>query len=208
MSLLKQINEKVNGRPTVDLKNSDATDAGTYDVVDKGASDVSFSTLRNTINTNGEITGSDVANYLERAGELNDEVDTIQYGLETNDGEIVKVFINAAQADDFGAALKKLLGIEDDIEEVINRLSTDFDIVDVIWPDGDNDVDLEDIDLDTALDSDHDDDDDDLEVYAQVEKDSEAEAEAEKPAADGKNKSKSTGNKNKGYSLLQSITSN
>lgn len=135
MSLLKTITEK---GPTVDLKNSDATDAGASDVMNKADSgrDISFSLMRNTINSDGKVTGSDVANYLERAAELNDEVDTVPFGLETDDGQIVKVYVNAEQADAFEEALKNLLGIEDDIEEAINRLASQFDIVDVVWPKG------------------------------------------------------------------------
>lgn len=135
MSLLKTITEK---GPAVDLKNSDATDAGASDVMNKADSgrDISFSLMRNTINSDGKVTGSDVANYLERAAELNDEVDTVPFGLETDDGQIVKVYVNAEQADAFEEALKNLLGIEDDIEEAINRLASQFDIVDVVWPKG------------------------------------------------------------------------
>jgi hypothetical protein len=137
-SLLKElsnipVNIPVNS-PT-DLKNSDSTDAGKNDVLNKvNAKDVGFSLMRNTINSDGEVTGSDVANYIERAEELNDEVDTIPFGLETDDGQIVKVYVNAAEADRFEEAMKGMLGIEDDIEEAINRLASDFDIVDVVWP--------------------------------------------------------------------------
>jgi hypothetical protein len=134
------------------LKKSDATDAGTNDVADKaGAStDIAFSLMRNTINSNGVVSGSDVANYIERAEELNDEIDTVPFGLETDDGQIVKVYVNAEQADKFEEAMKNMLGLEDDIEEAINRLTTEFDIVDVVWPrsedeegDADPDADLE-----------------------------------------------------------------
>ncbi len=120
------------------LKTSDGSDAGKSDVVDKAISgrDVSFSLMRNTINSSERVTGSDVANYIERAEELNDEVDTVPFGLETDDGQIVKVYVNAEQADRFEEAMKQMLGMEDDIEEAINRLTTEFDIVDVVWPSG------------------------------------------------------------------------
>lgn len=118
------------------LKKSDMSDAGSTDVVDKAgaASDISFNLMRNTINANGQVTGSDITDYIERAEELNDEVDTIPFGLETDDGQIVKVYVNAEQADKFEETMKNMLGLEDDIEEAINRLSTEFDIVDVVWP--------------------------------------------------------------------------
>jgi hypothetical protein len=139
------------------LKSSDATDAGKTDVVDKGASDIGFNLMRNTINTNGDVTGSDVADYIERAEELNDEVETVPFGLETDDGQIVKVYVNAEQADQFEEAMKNMLGLEDDIEEAINRLTTEFDIVDVVWPrdpnaDGEEGDDEEDPDADLELD--------------------------------------------------------
>jgi hypothetical protein len=90
--------------------------------------------MRNTINTDGNISGSDVASYLDRAAELNDEVDTVPFGLETSDNEIVKVYVNAEQADAFEDKMKQLLGAEKDIEEALNELAMDFDIVDVVWP--------------------------------------------------------------------------
>jgi len=122
------------------LKTSDGSDAGKSDVVDRAAaaSDVGFNLMRNTINSSGSVTGSDVADYIERAEELNDEVDTVPFGLETDDGKIVKVYVNAEQADKFEEAMKQMLGLEDDIEEAINRLTTDFDIVDVVWPKNDD----------------------------------------------------------------------
>lgn len=137
------------------LKKSDATDAGASDVIDKAraAADVSFSLMRNTINSDGKVSGSEVADYIEKAEELNDEVDTVPFGLETDDGQIVKVYVNAEQADGFEEAMKNMLGLEDDIEEAINRLTTEFDIVDVVWPKTDDDGDGEpDPDADLTID--------------------------------------------------------
>jgi hypothetical protein len=132
------IKEFTTARPNIQtiLKKSDASDAGANDVIDKARAgdDVSFSLMRNTINSDGSVTGSDVTDYIERAEELNDEVDTVPFGLETDDGQIVKVYVNAEQADKFEEAMKNMLGMEDDIEEAINRLTTEFDIVDVVWP--------------------------------------------------------------------------
>lgn len=134
------IKELVNTTASV-LKTADGSDAGAGDVMNKVApgSDVSFSLMRNTINSDGEVTGSDVADYIERAEELNDEVDTVPFGLETDDGQIVKVYVNAEQADKFEEAMKNMLGMEDDIEAAINRLTGEFDIVDVVWPQGGDD---------------------------------------------------------------------
>ena len=88
-----------------------------------------------------------VMNRLDRSVKL-DEVDTITFGLETDDGKIVKVYVKVDQADDFEKALADKLGEIDDIEEVLNELSKEYEIVDVEWPSedptGDEDEDEED----------------------------------------------------------------
>lgn len=174
------------------LAKSDSSDAGKTDVQNKTAGDIKFSLMRNTINSDGQVTGSGVANYLERAGELNDDVETVVYGLQDSDGDIVKVYVNATQADAFEIEMKKMLGMEDDIEEAINDLATRFDIVDVVWPKGqgpadseeesdevdlEDNVDIGDPDLDRTVDPE--DDDDDLEVIASADDDAAAAAEPE-----------------------------
>lgn len=77
---------------------------------------------------------------LEVIGKLNksmklDEIDTVTFGLETDDGKIVKVYVNAEQAEEFEKALAEKLGKVDSIEDALNDLSKDFEIVDVEWPD-------------------------------------------------------------------------
>lgn len=172
MSLLKEFANGQNGAK-LDLKKSDSSDAGKSDVTNKVKSnDVGFSSMRNTINADGEVTGSDVANYLEKAAALNDEIDTIPFGLETDDGDIVKVYVNAEEADKFEEAMKKLLGVEDDIEEAINKLALEFDIVDVVWPkDKEEGEEGTDKDLDLGADGDFDAlsdyDEDQMEVVGQ-----------------------------------------
>ena len=74
-----------------------------------------------------------IMNRLDRSVKL-DEVDTITFGLETDDGKIVKVYVKVDQADDFEKALSDKLGEIDDIEEVLNELSKEYEIVDVEWP--------------------------------------------------------------------------
>jgi hypothetical protein len=71
---------------------------------------------------------------LERAKKI-EEFDTITFGLETDDGRIIKVYVKAEQADKFEVALSQELGKQDVIEDVLNKLSKDFDIIDVEWPD-------------------------------------------------------------------------
>ena len=74
---------------------------------------------------------------IDRAEKM-EEVDTVTFGLETDDGRIIKVYVKAQEADDFEEALSKQLGVEDVIEDVLNKLSKDFDIIDVEWPDNEN----------------------------------------------------------------------
>jgi len=171
ISLLKELVNQVN---QVDLAKADGSDAGSTDVKGKGA-EVRFDLMRNTINSDGKISGSDVANYLERAHELNDEVETVLYGLETSDGKVVKVYVNAQQAEAFEAEMKKMLGMEDDIEEAINNLATKFDIVDVVWPKGESDEEKDDalsLDDTASLGNPEDEDeDDDLDVIASMDDD-------------------------------------
>jgi len=136
------------------LQQSDKSDAGHNDTGKKTkVIDANFSMLRNAINSdNGSITGSDVSDYLERAAELNDEVETVPYGLETDDGKIVKIYVALTDAEAVEETLKTLLGVEDDIEEVVNQLSQKYDIVDVVWPKEDApDEDADDIAIDADI---------------------------------------------------------
>lgn len=128
-SLIKSVNE--DWAHVNDMKF--ATDV---DDTSKATSDVEFSNLRNTVNMSDSITSSDVSKYLDKAHEINDQVDSVAYGLEDSSGKIVKVYVNATQAQDFENAMSQLLGQEDDIEQAINTLAQKFDIVDVEWPEG------------------------------------------------------------------------
>lgn len=138
MSLLKSVTEqKLNELAPNGLAKADGSDAGKTDIEQKiPVADVKFSLMRNTINADGKVTGGAVNDYLERAVDLNNEVDSVVYGLETDDGEVVKVYVNAQEAEAFEAEMKKMLGMEDDIEEVVNDLAARFDIIDVVWPKG------------------------------------------------------------------------
>lgn len=106
------------------------------DVDDSAAAsnDIEFKQLRNNVAINTDVTQMDVSRYLNKAHELNDEVDTITFGMELDDGSVVKVYVNAQDADKFEAALANMLGQEDDVEAVINLMADQFDIVDVEWP--------------------------------------------------------------------------
>jgi hypothetical protein len=97
--------------------------------------DVSFRSLRNTVVVgNDDLTSIDVHQYLRKAHEINDEVDTVAFGLEDSSGNIVKVYVSVDHADKFEEALSQKLGDESDVETAINDLAASFDIVDVEWP--------------------------------------------------------------------------
>jgi hypothetical protein len=81
---------------------------------------------------------ADIMDRLNRAASL-DEVDTVSFGLETDDGKIVKVYVAEKDAEKFEKIMSQALGKVDDIEEAINLASKEVDIVDVEWPDKDED---------------------------------------------------------------------
>lgn len=126
-NLLKKINE--------DESKVDAL-ANASDVDDSihAKNDVEFRKLRNSVGMSDTVSQVDVSNYLKKAHDVNDEVDTVIFGMELDDGSVVKVYVNAQEATKFEEALSQMLGKEDDIEKVIDALATTFDIVDVVWP--------------------------------------------------------------------------
>lgn len=127
-NLLKKINE--------DASKVDAL-ANASDVDDSihAKNDVEFRKLRNSVGMSDTVSQVDVSNYLKKAHEVNDEVDTVIFGMELDDGTVVKVYVNAQESAKFEQALSQMLGKEDDIGKVIDALATTFDIVDVVWPD-------------------------------------------------------------------------
>lgn len=154
MKLIKEFANSGRENTQTFLRKADGSDAGANDTGDV-KNDVRFTMMRNIINSDRNVQGGDVQDYLERAHELNDEVDTVAFGLETDDDEVIKVYVNADQADEFEAEMSKLLGLEDDIESAVNTLAQKFDIVDVVWPkdpsDGAEDEDNVNIDDDIDL---------------------------------------------------------
>jgi len=111
---------------------------------------VASDTSKTSVDDNGVAVASDVQKNIDREAKF-DEIDTVTFGLETEDGEIVKVYINAEYADDFEKELGARLGEEDSIEQVLNDVAKTFAnrvgedesvIVDVEWP-GEEDEDDE-----------------------------------------------------------------
>lgn len=83
---------------------------------------------------NKTLNQRDASDLIQQAHDNAEEVDTVAFGLELNDGEIVKVYVAADQGEAFEKAMSELLGKEDDIEEAIEQLANEFDIVSVEWP--------------------------------------------------------------------------
>ena len=88
-----------------------------------------------------EVSASDmkvddqVHNQLDQAAK-EDEVDAQCFGLEMEDGKVVKVYVKQEDAEEFEKALSARLGEDDDIKAALEELGKDFEIVDVVWPDG------------------------------------------------------------------------
>ena len=81
-----------------------------------------------------DIKSTDITNHLKKVDDSEEEVDTVAFGLETSDGQIVKVYVNADEADAFEDKMSQMLGKVDDIDKAIEELSDEFDIVSVIKP--------------------------------------------------------------------------
>lgn len=90
-----------------------------------------------------DLSAADVHSHLSAVDDEEDAVDTVAFGLETSDGEIVKVYVNADQSEEFEAKMSQLLGKIDDIDQAIETLSAEFDIVSVVKP---GEADAEDVD--------------------------------------------------------------
>ena len=118
----------------------------------------------NTFDTSDVISKIDAAQKKAKANE-----DTVAFGLEDEDGNLVKVYVRSDQAEDFEKALANMLAGEDEndddentaleIAEVLFNLKDKYDIVDVEWPaiEGDEEeeqeVDVEDEDAEMTADT-------------------------------------------------------
>ena len=104
-------------------------------------------TIPNFVGQSGDMDSEDIENqvtsHLVAKQEEDDMVETVTFGLETDDGDIVKVYVNKEHADEFEQKLSEMLGQEDNIEDLLEILSKDYDIVDVAWP-GEDDENTED----------------------------------------------------------------
>ncbi len=104
----------------------------------------------------GKFDQADVISKLKASEKRNElDKDAVAFGMENEDGQIVKVFVRAEQAEDFEDALAHALGAEDDdenetntaleIAEVLFKLRDKFDIINVEWPEiaGDEEEEVE-----------------------------------------------------------------
>jgi len=92
-----------------------------------------------------DFDASDVISRIEAASKKEEQnEDTIPFGMEDEDGNMVKVYVRSDQADDFEKKLAAMLASEDEdddddnsaleIAEVLFKLKDEFEIVDVEWP--------------------------------------------------------------------------
>lgn len=101
-----------------------------------------------------EFDAADVISKIDAAGKKADQADdTTPFGLEDEDGNIIKVYVKTEQAEQFEKQLAVMLAGEDEddddenssleIAEVLFKLKDKFDIVDVEWPGIQGDVEEE-----------------------------------------------------------------
>lgn len=139
-------------------------------------STTSFKKLANELGIDkiSEAIEQEIGDKLNRAAKL-DEIETTTFGLETDDGRVVKVFVNEKDAEKFEKLMADCLGKTDSIEDAINKAAVEVDIVDVEWPEDEDDEDEDEdvIDGSEALDPN---------VYGDKEKDNKHELKAKKEA--------------------------
>jgi hypothetical protein len=101
-----------------------------------------------------------VHNQLDNAAK-DDSVDAQCFGLEMEDGKVVKVYVKQEDAEEFEKALSARLGEDDDVQTALEELGKDFEIVEIVWPDGVDEEGNEESDDEDDEDSDDDNEDTD-----------------------------------------------
>ncbi len=82
--------------------------------------------------------------HLEQKDKINKD-DSVSFGLEDDSGNTVRVTVQSDQADDFEQALQALLANErkkdeqPEIAEILFQLRSQFNILDVVWPEVEED---------------------------------------------------------------------
>lgn len=77
-----------------------------------------------------------VHSQLDKAA-TDDEIDAQCFGLEMEDGKVVKVYVKQEDAEAFEEAMSARLGEDDDIKTALEELGKEFEIVEIVWPDED-----------------------------------------------------------------------
>lgn len=88
-----------------------------------------------------------VHQQLDDAAE-DDEMDAQCFGLEMEDGKVVKVYVKQEDAENFEKAMSEKLGESDDIKAALEELEKDFEILKIVWPDEDQEGEDDDEDKD------------------------------------------------------------
>ena len=93
-------------------------------------------TIEPTVAATDVKVDDEVHDQLDKAAK-EDDMDAQCFGLEMEDGKVVKVYVKQEQAEDFEEAMSKRLGEDDDIETALEELGKEFEILEIVWPDGD-----------------------------------------------------------------------
>ena len=99
------------------------------------------SLMRVSENSDSPLDQTEIMSKLKslESRERVDPRDTEVFGIEDDDGGIVRVTVKSDQADEFDHALRSVLADAEDkdvieIPEILYKLKDHFDIVDVVWP--------------------------------------------------------------------------
>ena len=114
---------------------SDGSIAGLNDVATKAGTDVGFKNNQIDVNSKTGVDAAEVQDYLEKAKDINDEVDCVGFAVELDDSRLVKLYVNEKDAPAFEEELSTNLGVDKEFDELLVDLSKKYDVVDVIWPD-------------------------------------------------------------------------
>lgn len=145
----------VKGRKTKKLNKIMRLSAEEINKTIKARNTFKWHVIKEMIDDDSEtFDAADVFSKLDAAQKRSEnEQDTVAFGLEDEDGTIIKVYVNAHDAEEFEDALAMTLSAEDEngdyesspkeIAEVLFLLKDKFEIVDVVWPEIEGDEEQE-----------------------------------------------------------------
>ena len=133
----KKKKKKTNAEPVVESKGGLGLSKAFANLNEGGASEFDQSEVISRLKSLENKENSDIR-------------DTVSFGVEDDDGQVVRVTIRADQAEEFEKALQSVMAeFEEDenskteIAEVLYKLKDNFDIVDVVWPEVEEDEEVE-----------------------------------------------------------------